>query len=58
MGASVFEVEHNGLFYEFEFDSEYKWVHHTKWPDGKTSYCLLQNAGGTLERAKKICRHE
>ena len=42
MSASIFEVEHNGLFYEFEFDSDHKWTHHTKWPDGQTSYSLLQ----------------
>ncbi len=56
MGASVFEVEHNGLFYEFEFDSDHKWTHHTKWPDGHTSYSLLQGAGGTLDNAKKRCK--
>ena len=46
MGASIFEIEHNGLFYEFEFDSDHKWTHHTKWPDGqnqiqihKTNHC-------------------
>ena len=53
MGATVFEIEHNGLFYEFEFDSDHKWTHHTKWPDGKKSYVLLQGAGINLENAKK-----
>ena len=56
MGASVFEIEHNGLFYEFEFDSDHKWTHHTKWPDGKKSYVLLQGAGINLENAKKRCK--
>ena len=56
MGASIFEIEHNGLFYEFEFDSDHKWTHHTKWPDGQTSYSLLQGAGQTLENAKKRCK--
>ena len=56
MGASVFEIEHNGLFYEFEFDSDHKWTHHTKWPDGQTSYSLLQGAGQNLENAKKRCK--
>ena len=56
MGASVFEIEHNGLFYEFEFDSDHKWIHHTKWPDGKKSYVLLQGAGINLENAKKRCK--
>ena len=56
MGASVFEVEHNGLFYEFEFDSDHKWTHHTKWPDGHKSYSLLQGAGQNLENAKKRCK--
>ena len=56
MGATVFEIEHNGLFYEFEFDSDHKWTHHTKWPDGHKSYVLLQGAGQTLENAKKRCK--
>jgi len=56
MGASVFDVEFNGLLYTFEFDSDHQWTHHTKWPDGKKSYSLLQDAGGTLERAKVRCK--
>tara|TARA_A100000172_G_scaffold80079_1_gene68648 strand:- start:349 stop:1668 length:1320 start_codon:yes stop_codon:yes gene_type:complete len=56
MSGSVFQVEYNGLFYEFEFDSDHKWTHHTKWPDGHTSYALLQGAGGTLDNAKKRCK--
>ena len=56
MGASIFEVEHNGLFYEFEYCSDHKWMHHTKWPDGKTSYTLCTGAGNTLQSAKEAAR--
>ena len=32
----TFFVEHNGLVYEFEYDTNHKLMHHTKWPDGET----------------------
>ena len=56
MGASVFEVEHNGLFYGFEYCSDHRWLHHTKWPDGDTSYTLCAGSGHTLEMAKKAAK--
>ena len=56
MGASVFEVEHNGLFYGFEYCSDHRWLHHTKWPDGVTSYTLCAGCGHTLEMAKEAAK--
>ena len=56
MGASVFEVEHNGLFYGFEYCSDNRWLHPTKWPDGDTSYTLCAGSGHTLEMAKKAAK--
>ena len=56
MGASVFEIEHNGLFYEFQFDFDHKWLHHTKWPDGDTDYKLCTGAGHTLQSAKETAQ--
>ena len=56
MGASIFEVEHNGLFYEFEYDSDHQWLHHIKWPDGNTNYVLCAGAGHSLQLAKESAK--
>ena len=56
MGASVFEIEHNGLIYEFEYDSDHQWMHHTKWPDNKTAYTLCTGSGHTLQSAKEAAK--
>ena len=56
MGSVIFFVEHNALIYEFTLDTQHKWIHHTKWPDGKESYRLLQNVGETLKDAKIRCK--
>jgi len=56
MPASIFETEHNGLIYEFEYDSDHRWMHHTKWPDGASNYVLCAGAGHTLEMAKESAK--
>ena len=56
MSGSIFQTEHNGLIYEFEYDYEHNWMHHTKWPDGKTTYTLCTGAGHTLQSAKEAAK--
>ena len=56
MSGSIFQTEHNGLIYEFEYDFDHKWMHHTKWPDGASNYVLCAGAGHTLQMAKESAK--
>jgi hypothetical protein len=52
MGFILFDITHNDLIYEFEYQYTNKLLHHIKWPDGKESGRLCAGSGGSLEDAK------
>ena len=52
MGFIHFDITHNDLIYEFEYQYTNKSLHHTKWPDGKESGRLCGGSGSSLEDAK------
>ena len=54
MGATVWEIIHNGLPYEFMLEDGL--MYHVRWPDGKKAKVLCTGAGNTTEMAKESSR--